>query len=69
MTVQDLNVLVNLAERARQAGLIKFEEFAVVAESVKNAVEQINALTKSTPTENTGNSEPVMEVVKKAKSK
>lgn len=41
MTVQDLNVLVNLAERARKAGLINFDEFAVVSEAVKNAVTQI----------------------------
>lgn len=43
MKSQDLTVLVNLAERARQAGLIKFEEFAVVAEAVKNAAIQLNA--------------------------
>lgn len=38
MSVQDLNVLVNLAERARERGLIRFDEFAVVAEAIKNAV-------------------------------
>ena len=44
MTVQDYNVLVNLAERCRQNGLIKFEEFAIVADALQHAVEKINEL-------------------------
>lgn len=38
MSIQDLNVLVNLAERARQAGLIKFDEFEIVGTAIKNAI-------------------------------
>lgn len=59
MTLQDLNVLVNLAERARQASLIKFEEFVVVAEAVKNAVDQINKLTNPVTSESPDEEVPV----------
>ncbi len=51
MNVQDLNVLINLAERARQAGLIKFEEFTIVGDAIKNAVSFLNEMAAPAKTE------------------
>lgn len=44
MTVQTLNVLINLAERCRKNGLIKFEEFSLVETAIKEAVDTLNEL-------------------------
>lgn len=56
MTTQQLNVLVILAERARKAGLITFDEFGPVAEAVAAATKAMQEGQKreETPVENPG---------------
>lgn len=46
MEVQDLTVLINLADRCRKNGAISFDEFSIVEKAIKSAVAEVERLNK-----------------------